>query len=479
MIRVGRAVWVALRFEQLCLEIVDRVDARPLAIVEHHRIVASDHPSIEPGLAVATAHALVADLMTLTRQPEREAQALLQLAYWAYGITPVVVIADENTLLLELGGCRRLYGNLKQCVRRLQITLEQRGHHVAIGVAHTPKAAWLIAMLRSPAPWKNACELDAQLLEDQLGAIPLVALPIDPKISVRLHHMGIETLGRALGFDWALLGKRLGIEFIRYLQQLTGHLPDPQRALALPPQFEQGLTFLDGVANRQTLLFPMKRLVQTFADYLIARQLHCRALEWRFSDAHRVCATMAIELSRPHHRWKPMLDLAQLKLDAVELPELVFSVTLFADQFVPISAGSVQLFEEDQVEDEGYALIDKLIGRLGVDAVQRLSTVDSLWPEAASQWVSFTQPVKQQCEPCGTRPSLLLPEPEPLRVHNGTLVWHTPLELLSDAERLESPPHLGNVQHRDYFIAREADGNVYWIFRDLDNDRWFLHGFFA
>lgn len=479
MIRVGAPIWLGLRFERLPLEIIEHDGERPFAIVEQQRIFLSNHEAVDPGMAVATAHALVADLIAVARDAAREQQALQGLALWAYQITPAVTIAAENSLLLEIGSCRQLYGSLSQLLMRIQATLAQRGHAVLMGLAHTPKAAWLLAQW-GPAPaLGDGGGIDPELLQRQLAMVPVAALPIDEKLRARFQQMGIETLGRVLTFDPAVLGKRFGAECIRYLQQLTGHVPDPQTMLELAPQFDQSLAFLDGIPNRQTLLFPMKRLLQTFSDYLVARQLHCRALQWRFSDAHVVRTSVDIELSRPHHRWKSLLDVSQLKLDRVELPELVFSITLFCDQFLPAGAASFQLFEEDCANEEGHVLLDRLASRLGADALQRISTADSLWPEAASRCIGFTETPEQTLAPCGVRPTWLLPQPEPLKIRGKGLFWRAPLEILRGPERLESPPENGQVFLRDYYVARESTGRICWIFRELDTDRWYAHGLFA
>jgi protein ImuB len=309
--------------------------------------------------------------------------------------------------------------------------------------------------------------------------VPIDALPIDPKITMRLHKMGIESLGRVLSFDAALLGKRFGADLIGYLQRLTGHLPDPQPSIELKPEFEHSTVFLDGVPDRQMLVFPMKRLLQSLSDYLVARQLYCRSVQWLFGDFHQIRATMDIDLSRPHHHWKPLLDVSQLKLDQVEMPELVFNLTLYADQFVPAGSVSQQLFEEDTAEEESHALLDKLASRLGVDALQRLCTTDSLWPEAASTVVPIAASPTTSTYPVGERPTWLLPQPQPLRERDKQLWWRKPLDILSGPERLGSPPERGQVQYRDYFIARETTGSVCWIFRELSSGQWFIHGLFA
>ncbi|HEY6132227.1 MAG TPA: DNA polymerase Y family protein [Halioglobus sp.] len=479
MIHIGAALWLGLRFQRLALEIIEHGDKRPCAIVDQQRVYMSNAAIVEPGMSVATAHALVADLVTVTRQPEREQQAMDNLAHWAYQITPAVSVAEDNTLLLEIGSCQRLYGNLSLLLLRIEEALAQRGHCIAIGLAHTPKAAWLLAQFAPSPALKDGLHIDIETLQQQLATIPVAAIPIDVKIRTRLHNMGIETLGRLLSFDVALLGKRFGTECIRYLQQLTGYLPDPLPSLELAPQFDQTMAFIDGILNRQSLLFPMKRLLQTFSDYLVARQLNCRALQWRFRDTCSMCATMDIELSRSHHCWKSLLDLSQLKLDQIELPELVCSITLFADQFMPAEAMNFQLFEEVGANDGWHVLLDRLASRLGHDALLRVSTADSLWPESASRFIPLSEIPQQSLQPCGDRPAWLLPAPERLKERNNGLFWRAPLEILRGPERLESPPENGRVRHRDYYIAREKSGRLCWIYRELETGYWFVHGLFA
>jgi protein ImuB len=137
------------------------------------------------------------------------------------------------------------------------------------------------------------------------------------------------------------------------------------------------------------------------------------------------------------------------------------------------------LFEEDAASEEGHALLDRLASRLGADALQRISTTDSLWPEAASHSIGLAAEPEQHNESAGERPTWLLPKPEPLRERKGVLLWQKPLEILRGPERLESPPHCGPVRRRDYFVAREATGRICWIFRELDTGQWFVHGLFA
>ena len=82
-----------------------------------------------------------------------------------------------------------------------------------------------------------------------------------------------------------------------------------------------------------------------------------------------------------------------------------------------------------------------------------------------------------------TRPLWLLPEPQALAERADGPHWHGPLVLLTRAERLESgwwdageAGAAGDLR-RDYFVARNPQGQWAWIFRDAQG--WFLHGLFA
>ena len=73
--------------------------------------------------------------------------------------------------------------------------------------------------------------------------------------------------------------------------------------------------------------------------------------------------------------------------------------------------------------------------------------------------------------------------PQALAEQAGSPHWHGQLKLLSRAERLESGwwdegegGATGDVR-RDYFVARNPQGQWAWVFRDAEG--WFLHGLFA
>lgn len=480
MIRIQRDIWLCLHLPRLALEVFADRDMRPLAVIEQQRVFCSNTPRLEPGLAVATAQALCADLRLVERQPQREAETLHTLAHWAYQFTPVVAIAEDNSLLLEIGGCRRLYQGLDPLLSRLREALESRGHHSLFGLAHTRKAAWLLAR-RAREPALRGDQLDGQILEQQLGAAPLEHLPLAGQTGAALARMGIGTLAELLALPQAALGKRFGADCVRYLQQLCGLHPDPQPAFTPTPAFRRGISFIDGVHNRQMLLFPMKHLVQALCDYLSARQLHCRALHWQLCDAHRPQAEMTIELAAAQNRWRTFLELSQLKLDTLPLRDAVYTLRLGCDSFSLAAPGTLNLFDEPDTDlDNGAALLDRLRARLGPTALQRLEAPDAHWPEAACRVLAPHEQGANTTPPTSPRPLWLLPKPSALRRHDQQLLWgaNTPLELLRGPERIGNHWWQSESKERDYYIARHRDG-LCWIFRERGSGAWFVHGLFA
>jgi protein ImuB len=479
-------IWLCLHFAQLALEVFgDRDPARPVAIIENQRVHCANRANLEPGLALTTAHALYPDLQALERQPVREAEWLDGLAHWAYQFTPMVVIDTDNCLLLEIGSCRQLYRGITPLLEQLRDTLQQRGHQCREGLAHTPKAAWLLAHYSSAPALRNE-QIDKKSLRAHIDAVPAALLQIDTKKIDALQHMGINTLGAMRALPLAALGKRFGADSIRYLQQLWGRHPDPQVYFTPTPQFRQGLAFIDGIYDRNMLLFPMKRLIHALCDYLRARQLHCHTLRWQLFDAHRVQAEIHIELSRVQNDWRTLLELTQLQLDQVALSGAVFSIGLHSADFFTAAPVSENLFADagDHLA-AGHALLDRLRARLGSDALQQVQMQASLWPEHAAQTVALDNThtahsaAAENVAPQNPRPLWLLPKPQRLRERDGLLIWHSALTVLRGPERVDSHWWREQYNERDYYIARNGDGSLCWIFRDRTAQQWFLHGLFA
>jgi protein ImuB len=82
--------------------------------------------------------------------------------------------------------------------------------------------------------------------------------------------------------------------------------------------------------------------------------------------------------------------------------------------------------------------------------------------------------------PASSRPLWLLSRPAPLAATTTTPCYDGPLMLVAGPERIESGWWDGHDVARDYFIARNRDEALFWIYRECrTSGGWYLHGVFA
>lgn len=486
-------LWLCLRFPLLALEgFVDSKDQQPAAVTEKHRILLGNASAaaigIKPGITLATAQALCPEIRIFNRNTEREALALQALAYGCYCFTPTVSSAPPDCLLLEIGGCLTLFKGLDRLLARLTNTIRELGHYCVTGLAPTPKAAMLFSRTASnllPLFAHDTGELrDIELFEHHLHALPLASLDCPKQLKDKFRATGFSCLGDLLNIPKAALGQRYGENFIAYLQQLTGALPDPQSSLELPAEFHNELFFNSSVNSADMLVFPMQRLLQALTAYLHGRQMHCSSMQWQIQLVGGKTADFTLHLTRPQNNFAHFLSLSRLQLENHTLPAPAEGLALHVTHLHPAEHQHSDLFGQQagaEAPGDITPVLDKLRTRLGPDAIHGLRSANSHIPEQAWQLTDMT--AKPSAVSSGTsntiyRPLWLLQNPEPIRIKHQRLYWRGELELQQGPERIE-----GNWWQqavcRDYFVARHRNGAQYWIYHDRLATRWFVHGAFA
>ena len=102
---------------------------------------------------------------------------------------------------------------------------------------------------------------------------------------------------------------------------------------------------------------------------------------------------------------------------------------------------------------------------------------DEHLPEFAGYCSLDTRPGTVPSENGELRPFWLMQEPQPLQVFNGQPCWQGRLELLEGPERIEDNWWERPVS-RDYYVARDSAGLLYWVFRDRLHNQWYMQGVF-
>ena len=105
------------------------------------------------------------------RSHEREAEAMEAVAMTMLQYTPQVALAEEATLLLDIGASLRLFGGIRRLCERVRANMAALGFTACIACAPTARGAWLLARRNAG----RALTMDS--LVRRLDRLPVGLLP--------------------------------------------------------------------------------------------------------------------------------------------------------------------------------------------------------------------------------------------------------------------------------------------------------------
>ncbi len=503
-------LWLALHFPLLPIEALP-LRQSPSAVVARGRVQVADAAAVAAGVGagqkLSTALGLQPGLAVFERNAGREQQALDNLACWAGRFTPTISLQPPDTLLLEIGGCLRLFGGAEAIIATVLAGCAEQAYSVRWAAAPTPLGArWL-------ARAGGGIAVDTAGLPAALAALPWAVPGWPETVTKRLESFGLRRLGDLRQLPTAGLRRRLGNGPLDDLLRAWGELPDPQTAFVFPDSFAVAIELPARVEHAEALVFAGQRLFAALAGWLAGRQLLVRRCTLALSHDDGPPTALALNFAEPAADEGRFVRLLREHLGRLQLSAPVEALRLQADELVAKPGASAPLFEQAAAGEGALACLERLRARLGEGAVQVLGGVADHRPECATQardavfnfgqnfGLTVALPGKPPAGAHGAemaasggdfsslagigrhRPLWLLPTPQALAEQAGGPHWHGPLKLLSRAERLESGwwdegegGATGDVR-RDYFVACNPLGQRAWVFRDAAG--WFLHGLFA
>lgn len=448
---------------------------------------------MQGGQRLATALGLCPGLMLAERDVTAEAAALQRLACWAGAFTPTVSLYPGG-LLLEIGGCLRLFGGLAALLAALDDGLAGQGVDAGRAVAPTPLGARWLAR---GAPG-SLCT-DGTALARALDVLACTVPDWPATVRERLDAFGLHRLGDVRRLPSASLRQRLGEAAVDDLLRAFGERPDPQPPFAFPEHFTTTLELPSRVELAEGLAFAAQRLLASLGGWLQARQLRLRACTLNLQHERGTApGQVSLRPGEPTADPELLQRLLRETLARYTLAQPVYSLSLSADEVEARGDDSRALFGRIVAGEGAEACLARLQARLGAAAVRVPAPSADHRPEAAGRLraglpaAGIFAPEGRSTASNGpgtppTRPLWLLPLPQRLNEQGGRPHWHGPLQFLSRPERIESgwwdegendgeSEAPGDVR-RDYFVAANPDGQRIWIFRD--GDGWYLHGLFA
>ncbi|MCC5795586.1 MAG: hypothetical protein JJT85_12755 [Chromatiales bacterium] len=390
-----------------------------------------------------------------------------------FAFTPVVARdPDGDALLLEVAGSLRLFGGLGRLCARIQALPAYA--HASLAVAPTARAALWLARAGDCRPVRDPAQLPAALsrLAVAVTGWPQAALSL-------LSGTGIRTLGECLRLPRHGLARRIGRRCLLELDQALGHatwLPEPQRPCW---RFHESSELPDAAADGSLLLPAAMRLLDRLVSGLRKRHAAVEVLWWRLCQPGGADERVRIALACPGQDRALLGELVALRFSTLRLAAPVQVLELLA-QPVPLApaAGTDLLGDLPETGGPRAALLQRLSARFGADAVHGLASQPHWQPEAAWQAVGLAPGRRVPSAPpapAGPQPLWLLPEPRRLSAAPGS----GGLRLGHGPRRLETGWWAGENVRRDYYAAIAPDGRRLWVFQDLRDTHWYLHGLFG
>ncbi|HEX5127733.1 MAG TPA: DNA polymerase Y family protein [Rhodocyclaceae bacterium] len=475
-------LWLALYFPRLAIEIYP--PQSPCVAVEKDRICALDtaaaEAGIEHGMRLASALGLSPGLIVYQRDIVRETQALDALACWAGNFTPQVSVVSPDSLLLEIGGCLRLFGGLPALHRQVLAGCAEQGWSVQAAVAPTPLAAYWLALAG-----EDAMVQTSHAIATVLAPLPIEVLKFNDNEINRLSSFGVRELGDVFRLPRDGLARRFGPQLPTLLARALGEIPDPRPWFVFPECFAQRIELPAPVDNTQALFFVARRLVLALSGWLSARASGIDTCRLVLRHHDQTTTEVTLKMAGYTRDAKRIERILRERLDRLQLAAPVETCVLIADAAQALPGSTDSLFGEVAVEALA-PLIERLRARLGEDKVGGLAAVADYRPECATAM----QMQGRACMPHShdrQRPLWLLPQARTLPEVNGRPHHAGPLQLLAGPERIESgwwdedeihDTHsaCGDVR-RDYFVALSSRGEWMWIYRD--GAGWHWQGIFS
>lgn len=502
-------LWLALRLSDLpltalsftTLKLEDAL-TKPIVVIEKKRVIFANALAEQAGVQLdidATTAQLLSGCDLYERDKTQEQTALHQLSERLYQFSPYIDRYCSNELaqsglLLEISSCLKLFGGLKALTEKIFEYLGDTPYGFEFGLAHTAKAAWYLSFTNHQITGDES----KALFVERLNALPIHLFFDYPKIMEALAKTGFKTFADLVtqieGKSISSFKKRLGQSFTDVLCEIydidqnflqNSLFAKPRETYRPDEWFEEEIQFEYPVTIVDQLKPSIENLLQQLSDYLRKRQQQCQTIEWQIADIYREKERINVNSDTPQSHWQLLYDLSLIQFDNKELPFEVDTIKLLCRQAMRLQNSS-QLLDFNQnrrknsVQDFAVT-IAKLKARLGDAAVYKLGYQDSRVPELTNVILALSEKCNQALPDIhrkALRPTWLLPKPELIEERDNRLHWHGYLTTLVGPERVIGQWWEETIA-RDYYLAKRHDNLPVWIFFNLHDKSWYVHGVFA
>ena len=423
-----------------------------------------------------------------------------------------------DSLLLDVTGVDHFFGGEAALAARVIHDFAHRGFTVCVAIADTIGTAWAAAHFDQAAcgsAFSNRKGLSRKRLNGKrlviippgevsiaLHRLPVEALRLADDVVELLHQLGIYQIGQFESLPRADLTSRFGPRLLTRLDQATGRLAEPIPALPLPPELYARWSLEHPTARRKTIEFILEQLIGRVARMLVRCGRGAVRLECRLDCQSARGVDLSVGLFRPTASSRHLFELARTQLEQVCVSGPVSAVHVRAAVTAPLESQQQEMFPDGpraRRPRQLARLVDRLSSRLGRRSVLRAGLLPEAQPELACRYDPLVKglpagrsrrgsspraaeaelpprPLRLIGRPIPLAAVSIMPDGPPLRFHlrgREHRIVHT-----WGPERIETGWWRGRPVRRNYYRIETATGHRYWLFRRLDDGRWFLQGMF-
>jgi protein ImuB len=482
-------------------------------------------------MPLAEAQALARELRVVAYDAPADRRALVKMAEACERFSPRVAVEEGDepeSLLLDISNLAHLYGSEAKLVEQVEKFFKRRKYHVRLAAAETVGAAWAAAHCECSLPIEALrITSGTSALLRQLGIETIDQLLTLPReeLTSRFGDELLRRLDQLTGRGRELIEPHRGLpafEASYALEEPTGDRGVLMHVLEqLVDQLSQQLIVRDQGA---VVLVCLLHLVGgtprpgTRQNRLPGARFDGRGEREQATPIAEPLGVppqiLRVGLLQPSANARQLLELIELYLENVRLPDEVDRVELRAVVTGRLGERQRELFADRWPTDphQVAVLVNRLSSRLGGDRVLRAELRKSPVPERAVEWGPAVESRVKSREsrvgrfrisdfglrirgdqspsrnPQSAIPLMLHPNPEATEVVSVApdgppqFVWmgghRERIVGCVGPERIETLWWRGPSVRRDYYrVATESGGHL-WMFRQLADGKWFVHGIF-
>jgi len=444
------------------------------------------------GTVVADARAVFPGLEVMDDRPLLAEQLLKALGEWCIRYSPIVSIHLPDSLILDASGCTHLWGGEAAYLKDIFTRFTNYGYHIKLAMADTVGAAWAVSHFGS----KRAVIVAPGQQTEALTSLPPAALRLEDVTTEKLHKLGFYEIRRFLNLPQKALRRRFGSSLLTRMNQALGFVNEPIEPLCPIVPYQERLPSLEPIRTATGIEIALNKLLEGICKRLEQEGKgvrKCALKTYRVDGRQQLIEIGTSRASRNMvHLFKLFED--KLKKIAPGLGIELFTLDATVVEDLPASQEAIWNTSGGNQPAVIAELIDRIIEKVGVNAVHRYLPAEHHWPECSIREAASLEEVAATEWPDDLpRPLHLLPVPQQIEV-TVRIPDYPPMlfrfrqqlhriKKADGPERIEREWWRQKGEYRDYYCVEDDRGGRYWLFRlghyEYAEPKWYLHGFFA